>query len=243
MPELELNFIWESNVRAGYMHMHQHTCTELVYYRSGLGLTDIDDHTYAFEKGTFAIVPAGMLHDERRNEECVILCLGVDGDFCSEPCFLTDHSGEILKILRSLAREARIQSYGYQEMLRIKLNELYIHLQRTKERAPEEKNFEYIIHHIREHSHEKILLAECADQLCISYDYFQHKFKKFTGLSPQQFLIRTRLEKAKALLDEGALNCTEISFQCGFSTSAQFSNLFKRAYGVSPIQYRKKIRQ
>jgi len=86
------------------------------------------------------------------------------------------------------------------------------------------------------------VLSDCAKQLNLSYDYFQHKFKAITGCSPQQFLIKQRLKASKKLLKEGELNCTEIAFRCGFSTSAQYSALFKKEYGSSPLQYQKENR-
>ena len=71
----------------------------------------------------------------------------------------------------------------------------------------------------------------------ISYDYFQHRFKEIVGESPQQFLVRKRVEAAEGLLADGTLSCTEIAYQCGFSNSAQFSAIFKREKGITPRQY------
>ncbi|MBQ8143763.1 MAG: helix-turn-helix transcriptional regulator, partial [Butyricicoccus sp.] len=96
------------------------------------------------------------------------------------------------------------------------------------------------IHYIEENYHEKIVLAECARQLNLSYDHFQHKFKALTGLSPKQYLTRQRLSAAKNLLLSGTLSCTEIAQRCGFSTSAQFSALFKKEFGCAPTQFQKR---
>ena len=101
------------------------------------------------------------------------------------------------------------------------------------------KNFDYIIHYIKENFHEKIILADCARQLNLSYDYFQHKFKALTGFSPRQFLLMQRLAASEKMLAAGNLSCTKIAYLCGFSSSAQYSAIFKREYGLTPLQFRK----
>ena len=124
-------------------------------------------------------------------------------------------------------------------MLEIKLNEIMLHIARQENNTGDTKNFDYIINFLQENFHEHIILSDCAKQLNISYDYFQHKFKMLTGASPQQFLIEQRLLFAEKLLADGNFNCTEIAYRCGFSTSAQFSAFFKRRFGQSPLQYKK----
>ena len=123
-------------------------------------------------------------------------------------------------------------------MIQVKLNELYLHIIRDHNTLSEEKSFEYIINYIKENYHEKMILSNCAKQLHLSYDYFQHKFKKITGYSPQQFLVKQRLLASEKMLRNSELNCTEITYRCGFSTPAQFSSLFKREYNLTPLQFR-----
>ena len=86
---------------------------------------------------------------------------------------------------------------------------------------------------------EKIVFSKLAENVNLSYDYFQHKFKKLTGCSPQAYLVKIRLEEAEKLLRINEYNCTEIAYKCGFSNSAQFSKLFKEHYSVTPREYRK----
>ena len=85
---------------------------------------------------------------------------------------------------------------------------------------------------------EKISLQKYAEQLNISYDYFRHKFKSITGVSPQEYIVNKRLEAALNLISTTNLSCTEISEKCGFSDSAQFSKMFKEKYKISPRKYR-----
>lgn len=74
-----------------------------------------------------------------------------------------------------------------------------------------------------------------------SLDYFRHLFSQKMGMSPKQFQINMRLEKAVELLSDQQKSCTEIASFCGFSTSAQFSKMFLEKYGISPNQFRRRM--
>ncbi len=67
-------------------------------------------------------------------------------------------------------------------------------------------------------------------------------FKKGYGLSPQQYLLRFRLEQAAALMNTTHLSVTEILYSCGFNDPCHFSRQFKEAYGLSPSLYMRSIR-
>lgn len=153
--------------------------------------------------------------------------------------FFYDDTRAIYKILKKIINETQSQNYLYQDMIASKLRELCILLSRIENSKFNEKNFEHIINYIKENYHEKFDFNSCAEQLNLSYYYFSHKFKKITGISPQQFLITTRLAEAKKLLLSKDISCTQIALQCGFSTSAQFSSLFKKEYNISPLEYRR----
>jgi len=166
----------------------------------------------------------------------------IDFDISEElPIFFgQDSSKEIHRIVTDILKESGQQLTDYKKMVEIKLNELMVVLKRSMQSSTSKiKDFDYIIDYLTENFHEKIFLKDCAKQLGLSYDWFQHKFKAITGVSPQKFLLLNRLEEAKKLLKENNLNCVEIAYRCGFSSSAQFSMLFKRELGISPLAYRK----
>lgn len=45
------------------------------------------------------------------------------------------------------------------------------------------------------------------------------------------------MEKAKKMLEEPDRNCTQVVLECGFSSSAQFSTMFREKYGITPKKY------
>ena len=78
-----------------------------------------------------------------------------------------------------------------------------------------------------------------ADVACMSKNSLLRALKRSYGTSPMSYLNQFRLKRAKRLLDDQNLTITEVSFNTGFSDSNYFSRQFRRAYGVSPSEYRK----
>ena len=79
------------------------------------------------------------------------------------------------------------------------------------------------------------LAAECN----ISEVYFRKLFTKHFGVSPKQYIIDLRIQKAKQLLTEDAISISAISETCGSSSPYHFCRLFKQHVGITPSEYRK----
>jgi AraC family transcriptional regulator len=94
-----------------------------------------------------------------------------------------------------------------------------------------------VLDYIQNHLHETISLDSLAMSLDLSIYYFCRLFKKSTGLSPYQYVIRCRVERAKELLQESDLNLAEIATNCGFFDQSHFNRHFKNWTGVTPKQF------
>ncbi len=71
--------------------------------------------------------------------------------------------------------------------------------------------------------------------------HFAKVFKNTTGLSPHQFVLKLRLEKASELIRLKKISLTEIAHAIGFYDQSHFTNSFKRFYGVTPRQFYKSV--
>ncbi len=81
---------------------------------------------------------------------------------------------------------------------------------------------------------EENIAAKCK----MSVSYLRLLFKRDTGMSPSQFIAKTRISAAACLLSETEQNILDIALQCGFEQSSSFNHAFKRFYDMTPSQYR-----
>ena len=95
---------------------------------------------------------------------------------------------------------------------------------------------EYLSHNYMSHD---LTNSELAAVCNISEVYFRKLFTKHFGVSPKQYIIDLRIQKAKQLLAEGAMSASAVSNECGFSNPYHFCRLFKQHTGSTPTEYRK----
>lgn len=89
----------------------------------------------------------------------------------------------------------------------------------------------------------QISISEIAENLNLDRSYFSTLFKKYTGKSPQEYLLDFRLNKAAEMLTVSTLKSGEIGRLCGYTDQFNFSKMFKRKFGVSPSQYARTHKQ
>jgi AraC family transcriptional regulator len=90
----------------------------------------------------------------------------------------------------------------------------------------------------------KLSRKEMARAAGLSVSHFSKLFTQCIGLSPHQYLVRCRLRHAKKLLltlEEG-LSIVDVAAEAGFVDQAHFSRHFRRAYGMSPLAFRRAAR-
>lgn len=88
----------------------------------------------------------------------------------------------------------------------------------------------------------QINLEEIATSMDISYSWMRKKFKQVVGISPNQYILQLRLQKARDLLTTTDNQIKYISDECGFKSPFYFSKYFKKDTGLSPILFRKKYK-
>ena len=98
------------------------------------------------------------------------------------------------------------------------------------------------IEFIHAHLSEDISLESLAGAVGLSPFHFARLFKRSTGLSPHQYLLRCRVERARGLLMRAKASIAEVAIEVGFCDQSHLAAHFKRVYGVSPKAFLQQIR-
>ena len=91
---------------------------------------------------------------------------------------------------------------------------------------------------LRKHHIEKVTMDNLAEHLGLSRARMFEVFKKETGLSPNDYLQRHRVECCKALLSGTDRTITDIALETGFGSSQYFSRVFRKYCGMTPMEFR-----
>ena len=86
---------------------------------------------------------------------------------------------------------------------------------------------------------QSISLREIAHAALVSERECLRCFRQVIGLSPKQYVLDLRIQRARELLAGSSLSLTEVGEACGFQTQSYFIRLFRRAAGMTPGQYRR----
>lgn len=89
------------------------------------------------------------------------------------------------------------------------------------------------------HLSQEISLDALAKQTGFSSYHFARLFRRATGETPHQFVVRQRIERAQSLLEEPNMPLTQVAFATGFANQSHLSQHFKRQLGLSPSMYRR----
>ncbi|MES2827455.1 MAG: AraC family transcriptional regulator [Bacteroidota bacterium] len=84
---------------------------------------------------------------------------------------------------------------------------------------------------------------QAAIDLNVGYSWFRKRFKSYAGLSPGQYYLQLKIERAKELLTGSNMRIKEISVELNFDTSFYFSRIFREKTGYSPSDYRSRSRE
>jgi len=92
----------------------------------------------------------------------------------------------------------------------------------------------YVIGYIKANLNEKISIDSLSNKACMSKATFYRLFKRELGISPNDFILAEKMNKAKELLSRPGNKIAAISYELGFSDSNYFIRAFKKIVGVTP---------
>lgn len=245
---------------------HFHNAHELIYVRAGAARLTVGGRTYDAGPGSLLFLSKleehslEILREPYRRYylqlspaqlDRMVEAPGLRSVFISRPpgfchCFtLSEKQAELDRIFEALLREwAEPQSYSrhYTAALFNELLILCYRLRREQFPRPRQEISSAILEaqaYIDGHFAEEITVAALAGRFYLSTSYLSHAFKAWTGYSPQQYLLLSRISCAKELLLTTGDPVGEISVKCGFGDVSNFVRSFRKECGVPPGRYRK----
>ena len=162
----------------------------------------------------------------------------------NRPCLKTGLDRDMLVLFKKMIDVVNASLVGYSQQiagLALQLLGLVntISLSKQYDHSPLEKAITKAKFLLQESLEQPIDIPQLARQLPMGYSAFRRNFKTVTGLSPNQYHLNLRIERAKELLESTLLNIEEIADQTGFDSIYYFSRIFKKKAGLSPNAYRK----
>lgn len=95
-----------------------------------------------------------------------------------------------------------------------------------------------VIDYISEHYNQTVSIDELATLCNLSSYHFARLFKQSTGLSPRQYILSIRIQRAKKLLATTSLLVEQVAYIVGYSNAHNFTRMFAKQVGVPPLKYR-----
>lgn len=210
--------------------------------------------------GQVSVMPASVPFSARVRSEGAVLYLSIDPKFFTriaaemgyenglEPrCTHGAEDPLIREIMLTLRREVRSGSADHVAYAESLATTLSGHLLRYYcDAAPQIREFRggltklqmsRVIDYVHTHLAEDISLRKLAALVDLSPFHFARLFRKSTGLSPHQFVIRSRILRAKELLLRPGAVIAEVATEVGFCDQSHLSAHFKRHLGVSPKRF------
>lgn len=150
---------------------------------------------------------------------------------------------DLLNLFQNLIETIHISSSGYRQVIAgIALQILGVVYAESRNREHENDPLGRLINKakfsLQESLDKPADMELLAKDLNMGYSAFRKNFKKKIGVSPNQYHLTLRLNRATHLLNSTNLTISEVAYQTGFDSLFYFSKLFKKKMGKSPKLYR-----
>ena len=155
----------------------------------------------------------------------------------------------IAELMQEIYREFLEQHLCYELIVKIKLQTIFTEIIRNYDYVDSKKvgrplhetdiaQLNAVLQYIDEHLDGELRLAQLASIAHVSPAYFSTLFKRFNGLSPVEYIVHKRVQRAIEYIRTTNMSMTEVAMACGFNNSTNFYKSFRKVTGRTPVSYR-----
>lgn len=244
-------FIHYSHPSLDYVLPQSHSCYEIVFYANGYGRTTIHQEIYNYKDMDMVLIAPNIVHDEKSERSTEVYCVlfhlhGIELNsnyYGYEPEFSELIFQKMVEIKEAyLAREPYFESYINSLIQQIVILIMRHDKSLSSEHSMDEQNkraIELSKKLLKEKIYLNTDLTVIADNIGYSYDYFRHLFKDYVGMSPKQYQLEQKLNRAKELLLHTDYSIQDVAKQCGFGSGIAFNDFFTKKLKITPLKFRK----
>ena len=165
----------------------------------------------------------------------------------TENVFFTGVSPDYPWIYNQIIRELQLQRVHYDDVIKLFMHHIFLTIDRYIKESKQSKNetindIERSVHYFNENFYKPISIEQYAHENLMSVNWFIHSFKEVMNVPPMQYILSLRIAAAKRYLEKSSKNISEIANIVGYENALYFSRLFKKHTGLSPSEYKKKVK-
>lgn len=220
----------------------------LEYVIRGAGYVQINDTHFPVDQGDVYILPKWTRHNYFADEHAPFekIWFNADGDLIPHLLSLYGLAG-VYKIrdahphclFEQFLKQCTDDPENLSDILALLFHRIVQELAKHSGEKQIDNEAQIICRYIDRNLHEKIELSQLAKLIYRSVSQTIRIFKRQTGETPYEYVLRKRLQNAQLLLEHTNLPIHNIAQRLQFSDEHYFSSYFKQRCGLSPSQYRK----
>ena len=239
---------------------HYHNLFELYFLDCGECRYFIDSRSYPVRAGDLVLIPEGVIHrttyDKGYHRRHLIHLSRYDIPASVLPILSSvgyvyrnpETEGEVRALFSRIAAEWECEDAYAVDSFLTYTQQLFFLIARNgcgaEETLSERSYIERSVKYLQMHYGDEVTLSQVASLCSVSREHFSRLFKRETGFGFNEYLTLLRLQRAEALLrEEPQKNISQVAYESGFNDSNYFSDRFRREYGLSPLQYRRRHRE
>jgi AraC-like DNA-binding protein len=233
------------------MPRHKFPYTDITYIIQGSARYTINGIEYDLSAGDLLCLPENSIREGVTFHDRPMHCFSIDFRLRSEngalvklPFPIVSRIGakrDIISMFHTLYYTWRHKQTGYMlkthGLFLLILHRFYELIVSNSDSTAGDFRIKKVIRHIAEHYAEKLSVEKMAQLAGLNTSYFGSLFKKETGMSVNQYVIKTRIKNAENFLVSGEYKVEEVAMICGFSDVNHFYRHFKLLMGSPPSYF------